>query len=337
MRRARARDLGITPGPLPTGRHNAVTDVTGVLVGHVSLLDGEGIATGVTAVRPHPGNIFRNPVAAGLFVGNGFGKFVGATQVMELGTLETPVVLTNTLSVPQAIEGILTWVLRQEGNEEVRSVNAVVGETNDGYLNDIRGRHVREAHVVEAITKAASGPVAEGSVGAGTGTMCFGWKGGIGTSSRVLPDGVTVGVLVQTNYGGDLRVAGRSVPGPLGAPTTTHTADGSCMIVVATDMPLSVRPLERLAARAVYAMARTGSTFSTGSGDYALAFSTTSSGTRAERRMHRSAPGHSLSRLFAAAMDATEEALYDSLLMATTVTGHQGHVGPAIPLDLVTG
>lgn len=335
MNRRRARDLGVEPGTLPTGPHNAITDVAGVLVGHVTLLDGAEVATGVTVVRPHSGNLFRDKVAAGIFVGNGFGKLAGVTQVAELGTLETPVVLTNTLSVAQGIEGLITWTLQHPGNEEVRSVNAVVGETNDGWLNDIRGRHVREHHVLQAIDGARPGPLAEGSVGAGTGTLCFGWKGGIGTSSRVLPDGATVGVLVQTNYGGDLRIDGTPVSGPDGGRTTAQSADGSCVLLVATDAPLAARPLERLAARAVYAMARTGSTFSNGSGDYALAFSTTSADIRGKERPDRSLPTERMSPLFAAVLDAAEEAIYNSLFMATTVTGRVGRVGHAIPLETV--
>ena len=332
--RPRARDLGITPGTLPTGPFNAITDVEGVRVGHVTLVEGDRIRTGVTAIVPHGGNVFDEKVAGGVFIGNAFGKLAGSTQVQELGTIETPIILTNTLSVAAGIEGAVRWTLDRPGNENVRSVNAVVGETNDGGLNDIRGMHVRPQHVIEAITKAAGGPVAEGSVGAGTGTVAFGWKGGIGTSSRKVGDW-TLGVLVQTNYGGALRIDGRRIERPRRAQDPEH---GSCMIVVATDAPLDARDLERLAARAVFAMARTGSSYSNGSGDFAIAFSTHPSlrvtmGTSAPQQ-RTVLPTDGVSRLFSAVLDATEEAIYNSLLKATTVTGN-GRTVEALPIELV--
>lgn len=322
----RARELGIVPGQLPTGPLNAITDVDGVRVGHVTVHTGD-IHTGVTAVLPHGRNLFQDKVAGGIHVGNGYGKIAGITQVAELGTIEAPILLTNTLAVGRALDAAVAWTLEHPGNEAVQSVNAVVGETNDSWLNDIRGRHVSEAQARRAIDEAVGGPVLEGSVGAGAGTMCFGFKGGIGTSSRVTQDGHTVGVLVQTNYGGRLRIDGRLVGGR--AEELDHSPDGSCMIVVATDAAVSGRALERVAARAVFAMARTGSVFSSGSGDYAVAFSTTGHGA------HGDASPTTTSRLFEATLDATEEALYNSLFMATTVTGRQGHLGLAIPLDLV--
>lgn len=341
--RPRAREIGIAPGTLAPGPLNAITDVDGVRVGQVTLVEGGNIRTGVTVILPHAGNLFQQKVAGATFIGNAFGKLAGSTQVEELGTIEAPIVLTNTLSVAAGIEGAARWTLDHPGNEEVRSVNVVVGETNDGGLNDIRGMHVRPRHVIEAITAASAGAVAEGSVGAGTGTIAFGWKGGIGTSSRRVPrpEGGewTVGVLVQTNYGGALRIDGRLIAAPpraAGAPEPTP--DGSCMIVVATDAPLDARDLKRLAARAVFAMARTGSTFSNGSGDYAIAFSTHES---LRVTMGASAPAtrtvlptDGVSRLFTAALDATEEALYNSLLKATTVTGN-GRTVEALPVARV--
>ena len=342
--RPRARDLGISPGAFAAGPLNAITDVDGVRVGQVTLIEGDAIRTGVTAVVPHAGNLFQQKVPAGIFVGNAFGKLAGSTQVEELGTIEAPIILTNTLSVAAGIEGGARWTLAQAGNEQVRSVNVVVGETNDGGLNDIRGMHVRPAHVVDAIAKAASGAVAEGSVGAGTGTVAFGWKGGIGTSSRRVPRGFepgdwTVGVLVQSNYGGALRIDGRLIPAPRrGGGDPPPTDDGSCMIVVATDAPLDARDLKRLAARAVFAMARTGSTFSNGSGDYAIAFSTHPSlrvrmGEDAPQA-RTIAPTDGVSRLFSAVLDATEEALYNSMLRATTMSG-SGRTFEALPIQLL--
>jgi D-aminopeptidase len=350
--RPRARDLGLVPGVFAPGPLDAITDVRGVRVGHLTLVEGERIRTGVTVVVPHPGNVFQDKVAAGVFVGNAFGKLAGSTQVQELGTIETPIVLTNTLAVGAAVEGVVAEVLSWPGNEDVRSVNAVVGETNDGGLNDIRALRVRPADVREALRRAGGGPVAEGSVGAGTGTQAFGWKGGIGTASRVLESrygGYTLGVLVQTNFGGVLtmdgvpvgRELGRHAYGPaagavLGGREVPDTAGGSCMIVVATDAPLSARDLERLAARAVFGLARTGSSYSQGSGDYAIAFSTAPDArTRhgsTEPQPRNLLPADAVSPLFQAALEATEEAVLNSLLRATTVTGN-GRTVEALPLD----
>lgn len=343
--RPRARDLGIRPGILNPGLLNAITDVKGVLVGQVTLMEGETVRTGVTAILPHGGNIYQNKVPAGFSVANGYGKFTGSTQILELGEIETPIILTNTLSVPQGMEGIIDWTLVQPGNERVRSVNAVVGETNDGFLNDIRGRHVRAAHVVEAINSARSGPVQEGSVGAGTGTVSFGWKGGIGTSSRVLPEhlgGYTVGVLVQTNYGGILEIDGVPVGEELNqyylrGDVDLGDADGSIILVVATDAPLSPRNLVRLCDRALIAVGRTGSPVTNGSGDYAVAFSTAETVRRTPERLRQSGvienlPNGRISPLFEAAVEAAEEAIYNALLSATTVTGMGGTV-PALAID----
>lgn len=306
-------------------------------------MSGEGVRTGVTAVLPHGGNVFREKVPGAVFVGNAFGKLAGSTQVDELGTIESPIVLTNTLAVGSAIEATMRWTLAQPGNEHVRSVNAVVGETNDGGLNDIRGLHVTGEHVTAAIVSAKTGRVDEGAVGAGTGTIAFGWKGGIGTSSRRV-DGWTIGVLVQTNYGGRLTIAGVPVWKELspeaglkvGAPRIAD-ADGSCMIIVATDAPLDARDLQRLAARAIYALARTGSTYSNGSGDYAIAFSTHASlrVTSAAGPQPRTVlPTDSMSGLFEAVMDATEEAVYNSLFKAVDTVSN-GRTIRAIPLDRV--
>lgn len=338
--RPRARDLGVAPGVMAPGPLDAITDVAGVKVGHVTLIEGASVRTGVTAIVPHGGNLFRDKVRGAVFVGNAFGKLAGALQVRELGTIETPIVLTNTLAVGPAIEGVVAWTLAQPGNETVRSVNALVGETNDGTLNDIRSGHVTREHVIEAIRAARGGPVGEGAVGAGTGTIAFGWKAGIGTSSRVVPLGAdrwTVGVLVQSNFGGRLTIAGVSVWRHLSPPSqardvshgkTSAPADGSCMIVIATDAPLDARNLERLAARAIYAMARTGSTYSNGSGDFAIAFTTAP----ASRNLLHS---DDVSPLFEAVMDATEEAIYDSLLQATDMTGNGRtvHALPIAPLE----
>jgi len=341
--RARARDLGIEPGVLQTGPLNAITDVDGVLVGHTTLILGDSIRTGVTAIRAHAGNIYRSKVPAGFFQGNGYGKFAGSTQIIELGEIETPIVLTNTLSVPQGMEGVISWTLAQEGNENVRSVNAVVGETNDGFLNDIRGRQVQAEHVLEAISKATSGPVEEGSIGAGTGTVSFGWKGGIGTSSRQLPasfGSYTVGALVQTNYGGILQVDGVPVGEELGQyylkrELDEGDADGSVIIVLATDAPLSDRNLSRLAARAMLAVGKSGSPATNGSGDYAVAFSTSLSVRRGEGAKPDVELGNdAVSPLFQAAVEATEEAIYNALFKAQTVKGHRGTI-KAIDLDEV--
>jgi D-aminopeptidase len=325
--RPRARDVGLAPGVFPTGALNAITDVAGVRVGHVTLIEGDNIRTGVTAILPHGGNVFQEKVAGGVFVGNAFGKLAGSTQVQELGTIETPVILTNTLSVGAGMEGVIRWTLAQPGNEHVVSVNAVVGETNDSGLNDIRGMHVTREHVMAAIRNAKDGPVAEGSVGAGTGTICFGWKGGIGTSSRLLPKqygGYAVGVLVQTNFGGVLTMGGAPVGKELGRyPYSPAGGNGSCMIVVATDAPVSGHECQRLAARAVYGLARTGSSYSNGSGDFAIAFS---------RGRGETLPSEAMSPLFEAALEATEEAVYNSLLRATTVQS-RGRTVEAIPVD----
>ena len=341
--RPRAREVGLVIGRLPTGPHNAITDVDGVMVGHSTVWRGDSVRTGVTAVVPRAGNLFEDRVPAAISVGNGFGKLVGITQVNELGELETPVLLTGTLSVFRAADALLDTLLSIPANAEVRSMNPVVGETNDGYLSDIRLRPVGPEHVREALRTAASGPVAEGSVGAGTGTRALGWKGGIGTASRLvpLPDGLraTVGVLVQTNYGGPLTINGVAVGDSLARRAADAGADegqtefrrgdrdGSVMIVIATDVPLAHRELTRLADRAFLGIARTGSWMSHGSGDYAIAFSVGLGG--AVRS------GGVLSRLFAAVVEATEEAVVNSLFAATTVTGHQGRTVRALPLEPV--
>jgi D-aminopeptidase len=366
--RPRARDLGIAPGTMEPGPLNAITDVTGVLVGQATVVTGDNVRTGVTAILPHGGNLFREKVAGAVFIGNAFGKLAGSTQVQELGTIESPIVLTNTLSVGAAMDATVRWTLAQPGNDSVRSVNALVGETNDGGLNDIRGLHVTREHVTAAITSATSGAVEEGVVGAGTGTVAFGWKGGIGTSSRRVRQGqqtFTVGVLVQSNYGGKLTIAGvpvwkelsprsaepASAPAPspsVSAPSASvpapsavvpvlsaSDADGSCMIVVATDAPLDARDLERLAARAIFAMARTGSTYSNGSGDFAIAFSTDPSlrvtGGNAPQAK-AILPTDALSGLFEAALDATEEAIYNSMLRAVDTAG-SGRTIRALPIE----
>ena len=341
--RKRARELGIAPGILPIGRWNAITDVAGVKVGHVTLIEGEGIRTGATAILPHEGNIFQDKVPAGIAVGNGFGKLMGSTQVDELGEIETPVVLTNTLAVPVCAEAVITWTLSR--NEEARSVNPVVGETNDGWLNDIRAMRVTKASALTAIEIAESGPVAEGCVGAGTGTVCFGWKGGIGTSSRILPKslgGYTVGALVQSNFGGVLQMDGIPVGKKLGQyylkDELDRSADGSVMIIIATDAPLSDRNLKRLAARGLAGLARTGAVMSNGSGDYVIAFSTNEEVRRTPQRRDRlwaypEVPNDLMSPLFQAAIEATEEAIYNSLCMAETMTGCRGRTVDALPLD----
>jgi D-aminopeptidase len=345
--RPRAREFGLVVGVLPPGPLNAITDVAGVKVGHVTLIEGKDVRTGVTAVLPHGGDIFQDKVPAGISVANGYGKLTGVTQVVELGTLETPIVLTNTLSVPTAADAVIDWTLGLAGNERVASVNPVVGETNDGWLSDIRGRHVTKAHVLEAIRTAAAGPVAEGAIGAGTGTTCFNYKGGIGTASRRLPEnrgGYTVGVLVQTNFGGVLTIRGvpfdkRAAAGETG-PEVNPAGDGSCMIVVATDAPLDARNLERLAKRALLGIARTGGYFSNGSGDYAVAFSTAAS-VRVPNRaaaLTRTATllrDDAISPLFQAAAEASEEAIWNSLFKAVRTEGKDGHVAEALPLDRV--
>jgi D-aminopeptidase len=341
--RCHIRDLGLIPGILPPGPRNDITDVNGVRVGHVTLIEAEDIRTGATAILPHEGNLFQDKVPAGIAVANGFGKMVGYTQIAELGEIESPIVLTNTLAVGRAVEAILDWTLMQPGNEQVRSVNAVVGETNDGWLNNIRKRALTSAHILQAIQSAAAGPVREGAVGAGTGTICFGWKGGIGSSSRRLPDplgGYTLGVLVQTNFGGILQICGLPLGQHLGQyylKEQMEQADGSIMIILATDAPLSDRNLARLARRAFAGLARTGAAFSDGSGDYALAFSTAEAVRRTtERRAGAGAfpevPNAHMSPLFLAAIEAVEEAIYNSLCMATTTRGWQGIVH-ALPLQ----
>jgi D-aminopeptidase len=336
--RPRARDLGIAPGVLPPGVLNAITDVDGVRVGHTTLVAGDRVRTGVTAILPHGGNLFQEKVAGAVFVGNAFGKLAGSTQVNELGTIETPIVLTNTLSVGTAMEAVVRYTLGQPGNQQVRSVNALVGETNDGSLNDIRGLHVTREHVLEAIRNARTGAVPEGAVGAGTGTICYGWKGGIGTSSRKTAQGYVVGVLAQTNFGGNLTIAGIPMFSLLQPPPRRADADGSCMLVVATDAPLDSRDLRRLAARAVFGLARTGSAYSNGSGDFAIAFSTSaemrSRFDDSEPRPRRILPTDATSPLFEAALEATEEAVYNSLFQATTVRSAQG-AAEAIPVDRV--
>jgi len=352
--RPRAREIGLAPGVFAPGTKNAITDVAGVSVGHATLNQGDAIRTGVTVIVPHQGNLFQDKVPGAVFVGNAFGKLAGSTQVDELGTIETPIGLTNTLSVGAVMEGLVRWTLDQSGNDSVRSVNALVGETNDGGLNDIRGQHVRPQHVIDALQAATTGAVQEGSVGAGTGTQAFGWKGGIGTSSRKLDPrygGYTVGVLVQSNYGGVLtmggapvgkilgrysyRPAGQQANGPSGK---DDQGDGSCMIVVATDAPLDARDLKRLAARAVFGLARTGSSYSNGSGDFAIAFSTAAdlrtrfgSSTVQPRTL---LPTDGISPLFQAALEATEEAVYNSLLKATPVSSRFGKA-EALPIDRV--
>lgn len=384
VERVRARDLYIAPGIYPPGRWNAITDVSGVRVGHATLIEGDEVRTGVTAVLPPGDNPFKEKLPAAIYVGNGFGKLVGSTQVEELGVIETPILLTNTLSVWQVADALVDYMLHVPGNEEVRSINPLVGETNDGYLNDIRGRHITKKTVWTAIQEARAGVVGEGSVGAGAGTIAFGWKGGIGTSSRILPaekGGYTLGVLVQTNFGGHLTINGTAVWKDLqparaantpvrsddkssglspSAPTRAHlplpepvrtdtevdplsskiTGDGSCMIVLATDAPVDARQLKRISKRALAGMARTGSSFANGSGDYVIAFSTVPeshppagdapAGTRSTLN------DEELSPLFEVAADATEEAIYNSLLKATTVRGRDGHVGEAIPIELLS-
>ena len=346
--RPRLREFGIKTGVLAPGPLNAITDVAGVRVGQVTLIAGRDIRTGVTAILPHEGNIFQEKVPAAVYAANAFGKLTGTTQVEELGSLETPIVLTNTLCVPTAADALIDYVLALPGNESVQSVNPVVGETNDGWLNDIRGRHIKKEHVLEAIQKAVGGPVEEGNVGAGTGTTCFDFKGGIGTSSRRLPDtrgGYTIGVLVQTNFGGIFQIKGVLVQDLLGQgepePSARAKADGSCFVVVATDAPLDARNLKRLAKRALLGIARTGGYYSHGSGDYAIAFSTAR-----EVRIPYRAPGptqtvtllrdEQLSPLFLAAAEATEEAILNSLFKAERLEGKDGHVAEALPIEKLT-
>jgi D-aminopeptidase len=364
-KRPRGSDLGLKIGVLPTGPLDAITDVAGVEVGHTTINRGNEIHTGVTAVLPHSGNLYRDKVPGAVFVGNGFGKLAGSTQVEELGEIETAILLTSTLSVPQVADALISYVLALPGNEDVLSINPIVGETNDGYLSDTRGRHITKDDVVGAIKNAKGGPVEEGAVGAGTGTVAFGWKGGIGTASRRLPaklGGYTVGVLVQTNFGGVLTIAGVPVGQELGQyylreelqhqgaavssppssepqqqPSRSDHADGSVMVIVATDAPLDARNLKRLAARALLGVARTGSAASNGSGDYSIAFSTAPqvrihTEDKALTRHVELLTNDAISPLFLAAIEATEEAVYNSLFRATTSTG-QGHTVQALPIE----
>jgi D-aminopeptidase len=339
--------MNISIGILPRGQWNAITDVEGVKVGQVSLIRHDSIRTGVTAILPHSGNLFQRKVPAAVYIGNGFGKLAGYTQVKELGNMESPIVLTNTLSVATAMDAVITYTLAQPGNEKVGSLNAIVGETNDGVLNDIRGRHVTTTDVLNAIQTARTGAVEEGNVGAGTGTVCFGFKGGIGTASRVIPKslgGYTVGVLVQTNFGGVLQVDGI----PVGEELKKHylqkelsdSADGSCMIIVATNAPLDARNLERLAKRAFMSLAKTGGIASNGSGDYVIAFSTdTTLQVRPDNtggiQQQNVLTNESMTPLFLAAIEATEEAILNSLFMAKTMKGKNGRIIEALPLEKV--
>jgi D-aminopeptidase len=370
VNRPRARDAGVKIGVLPTGPLNAITDIAGVAVGHTTIIRGDNIRTGVTAILPHAGNLFREKVPGAIFVGNGFGKLTGSTQVNELGEIETPILLTSTLSVPRVADALLDYMLALPGNEAVQSVNPIVAETNDGYLNDIRGRHITRDDVLNAIKNAKGGAVDEGSVGAGTGTVAFGFKGGIGTSSRKLPAALgahTVGVLVQTNFGGVLTINGAPVgreldqyylreelrgrnsgpcrvddkPNLKDAGLCREEADGSIIMVIATDAPVDARQLKRMAARAMMGLARTGAAGSNGSGDYAIAFSTSpevriqtlsDASSRNVPRNTKVLSNDAMSPLFLAVIEATEEAIYNSLFRATTTTG-RGHTVEALPLD----
>ena len=343
----RLSDYGVKIGVLPKGQYNAITDVTGVKVGHETLIYGDSVRTGVTAILPHDGNIFQSKVPAAMHLANGFGKLMGYSQVEELGNIETPIVLTNTLSVPTAATALINYTLKLPENGTVRSVNPIVGETNDGWLNDIRGQHVSPKDVHSAIAKASTGPVREGSVGAGTGTSCFGFKGGIGTASRQLPKslgGYTVGVLVQSNFGGVLQIAGA----PVGVELEEYYfkrqlqdgADGSCMIVVATDAPLDARNLKRLAKRAMFGLAKTGGIASNGSGDYVIAFSTAAHlripyQAESALRTGEVLRNEAMSPLFLGVIEATEEAILNSLVAAEDAKGHLGHERKALPMKEV--
>ena len=342
----RPREAGIIIGVLPAGKMNAITDVDGVRVGHVTRMEGTNFRTGITAIIPHTDNVFQHTVPAAIYIGNGFGKLAGYSQVMELGLIETPIILTNTLSVPVASNALITYSLEHPGNQDVRSVNPVVGETNDGYLNDIRGRHITELDVLKAIEIASAGIVPEGNIGAGTGTVCFGFKGGIGTASRKLPEslgGYTVGVLVQTNFGWVLVVNGVPVGVELGKYTFKNmikSADGSCMIIVATDAPITSRNLTRLAIRALLGMGKTGGIASNGSGDYVIAFSTHESlreSYQSESNLtgDRELRNDRMSPLFMAAIEATEEAIINSLFAAETMQGYQGRIVEELPVKTV--
>lgn len=343
--RGRSRDFGIITGILPTGKWNAITDVAGVQVGQTTLISGDSVRTGVTAILPHSGNVFQEKVPAAVYVGNGFGKSIGLSQIRELGNIETPILLTNTLNVPKVADALLDYMLALPGNENIRSVNSIVGETNDGGLNDIRGRHVQKSHVLQALRSAHSGQVQEGNVGAGTGTQCLGFKGGIGTASRVLPaskGGYTVGVLVQTNFGGILSINGAPVGRELQNfymmdRSKPYKADGSCMIIIATDAPLSSRNLERLAKRSYLAFGTVGSFSSNGSGDYSIAFSTAEENriaySDANLVMERTEiRNDAMSPLFLAVWEATTEAIYNSMFMAEDMTGYKGHEVKALPI-----
>lgn len=368
--RPRAREAGVVVGILTPGPLNAITDVAGVVVGHTTLVRGDNVRTGVTAILPHGGNLFREKVPGAVFIGNAFGKLAGSTQVNELGEIETPILLTSTLNVPRVADAVIDYMLALPGNEDVQSINPLVGETNDGYLNDIRGRHIGREEVFAAMKNARGGPVEEGAVGAGTGTVVFGFKGGIGTSSRKLPAGLggyTVGVLVQTNFGGILAINGAPVGRELGRyylkdeleraqrgntgvfdsgtqqdnreKTGPNPADGSVIIVIATDAPIEHRNLQRLAARSLMGLARTGAAGSNGSGDYAIAFSASpevriapTTGTRNSKSKLTLLSNEAMSPLFLAVIEATEEAIYNSMFRATTMTG-RGHTVEALPLD----
>jgi D-aminopeptidase len=341
----RVRDYGIQIGVLRTGALNAITDVEGVKVGHTTLIEGDDVRTGVTAILPHSENIFQLKVPAAIYIANGFGKLAGYSQVKELGNIETPIILTNTLSIPEASNALITYTLNQPENKEVRSVNSVVGETNDGWLNDIRGRHIKQEHVLSAIQNAKGGIVKEGNVGAGTGTICFDYKGGIGTSSRVIPKsdgGYTVGVLVQSNFGGIFEINGVPIEKELNPSLVKelYDMDGSCMIVIITDAPLDSRNLERLAKRAIMGLAKTGGIASNGSGDYVIAVSTAkinlipylSDSLFNEGKLLRN---EVMSPLFLATIEATEEAILNSLFAATTMIGRDGHKIEALPINKV--
>ena len=341
------REWGFPTGIFETGKYNAITDVPSVTVGHVTCIEGDSIRTGVTAIVPHQGNIFSHKVPAAIYVGNGFGKLAGVTQVRELGNIETPIILTNTLSVAAGIEGVVRYTLQQPGNENVRSVNAIVGETNDGHLNAIRHMYITPSMVIDAINKAHGGPVEQGNVGAGTGTICFGCKGGIGTSSRVLPEslgGYTIGVLAQTNYGGILEIDGVQVGQKLHKHDfidhvrRTENVDGSCMMVVITDAPLDSRNLERMAKRAMMGLAKTGGIASNGSGDYVIALSVAPENLindKAKTLTTTVLANSQMSPIFAATIEATAEALWNSLFMADSMTGRNGHHVDALPITQV--
>lgn len=344
---SRPRDLGIRIGVFVPGQNNTITDVAGVKVGQVTMIEGENVRTGVTAIIPHQGNLFQSKVPAAVFVGNGFGKLAGITQIDELGNIESPIILTNTLGVAAGIDGVVEYTLSQLGNDQVQSVNAVVGETNDGFLNDIRGRHVKAENVLGAIRNAKSGKVEEGNVGAGTGTICFGFKGGIGTSSRKLPEslgGYTVGVLVQTNFGGVLQIDGVPIGVELGKYSFMDhlvSVDGSCMIVVATDAPVNERNLKRIAQRAMMGLAKTGGIASNGSGDYVIAFSNFSgnlishNSPSLELQKPTYLQNDDMSALFLATIEATEEAIINSLFAAADMTGKDGKEVRALPKEEV--